>query len=163
VHNDKAFSLIELIVVISIFAILVAVASPSYKDYRTKTKILDGMMALDQLKKLSLEYYGLKGKFPTLKDIRKVNTDFATESLSWGDMGPDGWDGGDSKSAYVEVQFSTDTVPGQVAPRLALLAKVAGSAVAWTCYTYDTSDANVDYSISTKFLPAECSAYPVLK
>ena len=159
-HNDKAFSLIELIVVISMVAILVAVASPSYKDYRTRVKVLGGMVALDQLKKLSMEYYGITGNFPTLTNLRKVNTDFATDTLNWGDMGPSGWPGGDSKSPYVEVQFSTDTVPGQTAPRLALLATVIGSSVTWACYTYDTSDANVDYSLSPKFLPSECVVHP---
>lgn len=157
-NRVSAFSLIELMVVVAIISILAAVAVPSYKDYITRTKLTSGLMILDSLKTMATEYYSINGVFPTLSDLNKVNTDFSTNSVSWGDMGSSGWSGGDPSDAYVEVQFSSDVVPGQTAPRLALVASVSGSSVKWDCYTYAVSE--VDSSISTKFLPSNCSAYP---
>jgi type IV pilus assembly protein PilA len=154
----RAFSLVELMVVIAIISILAAVAVPSYKDYVTRSRLTSGMVILDTLKTLATEYYSINGSFPTLDDLNKTSTGFATESVSWGDMGPDGWTGGDAVSAYVEVQYNSDTVPGQTAPRLAFVATVNGNSVHWDCYTY--SAANVDSSISTKFLPPTCEQHP---
>jgi type IV pilus assembly protein PilA len=154
----KAFSLLELMVVVAIVGILAAVASPAYKDYITRTKLTGGLIILEDLKRLSTEYYSINGVFPALAELNKVNTDFATDTLNWGDMGPSGWTGGDNASPYVEVQFASDTVPGQTAPRLAYVATVNGSSVNWECYTYNVG--NIDSSISAKFLPQNCTVHP---
>lgn len=144
-------------VVIAIIAILAAIASPAYKDYVTRARLTAGLSILNNLKQISMEYYNLHGSFPSLADLNKVNTDFATDVLNWGDMGPNGWAGGDNTSPYVEVQYASDTVPGQTAPRLAYVATIVGSSVTWKCYTYDVT--NVDSSISSKFLPGECEVH----
>lgn len=154
----KAFSLIELMVVVAIISILAAVAVPSYKDYVVRTKLTNGLIILDNLKSIATEYYSINGVIPTLADLNKVGTNFSTNSVSWGDVAPDGWAGGDPDAGYVEVQFSSDVVPNQTAPRLALVATIEGNSLKWDCYTYSVSE--IDSSISTKFLPANCSAYP---
>jgi type IV pilus assembly protein PilA len=158
VHIQKAFSLIELMVVIAIVGILAAIASPSYKDYVTRTKLTSGLVIMESLKRISTEYYSINGVFPSLVDLNKVNTDFATDDINWGDMGPSGWAGGNAISPFVEIQYSSDSVPGQTAPRLAYVATVNGSSVNWSCYTYQISE--VDSSISPKFLPSGCEVHP---
>lgn len=158
IEKLKAFSLVELMVVIAIISILSVIALPSYKEYLTRSKLTAGLSILERLKSEATEYYSINGSFPTLSDIRKVNTDYATDSVNWGDMGPDGWTGGDAGAPYVEIQYASDTVPGQTAPRLAYIATVSGSSVRWECFTYNVSD--VDSSISTKFLPPNCEQHP---
>ncbi len=146
-------------VVIAIISILVAIASPSYKDYVTRAKLTKGLVIMESLKQIATEYYSINGTFPTLADLNKVSTDFATENIDWGDMAPDGWAGGDAVSPYVEIEYSSDTVPGQTASRLAYVATINGNSLQWNCYTYQTD--NVDSSISTKYLPSGCEVQPL--
>lgn len=62
----KSFSLIELLVVIAIVAILSAVASPLYKDYKTKATIGKYFkLANEVLVNKQKEYYDKNGGFPT--------------------------------------------------------------------------------------------------
>ncbi len=154
----QAFSLIELMVVIAIIAILAAVATPYYGDYIVRTKLNSGLIILEHLKKKAAEYYSIHGTFPSLTDVGAVTTDFATDIVDIGDMGASGWTGGDAVNPFVEIEYASDVVPGQTAPRLAFIASVNGSSVTWTCYTYQTSAA--DNSISTTFLPQNCSVHP---
>lgn len=157
----QAFSLIELMVVIAVIAILAAVATPYYGDYIVRTKLNSGLIILEHLKKKSAEYYSIHGTFPSLADIGAVNTDFATDIVDFGEMGPSGWGGGDSASPYVQIEYTSDVVPQQSAPRLAFIASVNGSSVTWACYTYQTSHLDAaDSSISTTFLPQNCTPHP---
>lgn len=85
----RAFSLIELMVVIAIVAILAAVAAPTYKTYTTKTRI---NTILDFSRKLSnqiFNVYETTGNWPTSMSwggytfsTAYPNTAFATPSLN---------------------------------------------------------------------------------
>ncbi len=66
---NKAFSLIELMVVIAIVGILSAVAVPSYKDYMARVKIVSAVSELQSLRNSVKEYYSKNGSFPTLTDL----------------------------------------------------------------------------------------------
>lgn len=154
----KAFSLIELLIVIAIVAILSALASPYYADYIVRSKLANGLVILENLKEQATEYYSINGAFPTLANLNKVNTDYATNLIDFADMGPNGWTGGDNTSPFVEIQYNSDVVPGQTAPRLAFIGTLNSSnSVEWACYTYAVT--NVDNSIDTKFLPQNCAVH----
>jgi prepilin-type N-terminal cleavage/methylation domain-containing protein len=64
-YHSKAFSLIELMVVIAIVAILTAVAVPSYKAYATKAKFSAARQFLDGFSNQVLKFYTANGAFPT--------------------------------------------------------------------------------------------------
>ncbi len=67
---DKAFSLIELMVVIAIVAILSAVSVPAYKDYVTKAKLTsDVVYFLDGLAQRSQVQFETTGQFATNDDL----------------------------------------------------------------------------------------------
>lgn len=65
----KAFSLIELMVVIAIVGILSAVAVPSYKNYILKAKIASVMPILGHYTNKSIENYTIKGVFANAEDV----------------------------------------------------------------------------------------------
>lgn len=81
-HMYKAFSLIELMVVIAIVAILSAVSIPAYKDYIERARLSKSMYFIDvQVDKASV-YYHINGEFSSFKEIGLptiVGNDFATE------------------------------------------------------------------------------------
>jgi len=157
IEDIKAFSLLELLITVAIIGVLMAFVLPYYQDYVIRSKLAAGKVILEDLTQQSTQYHNVNGVFPTLTDLKKLNTDFATDAISWGNMGSKGWTGGDSTVPYVEIQFNTDTIPGQVAPRLAFIATVSGKNVTWACYTYSVS--NVNSSINEKFLPPNCTVH----
>jgi type IV pilus assembly protein PilA len=153
----KAFSLIELMVVVAIVGVLSAVVTPYYRDYVVKSKLTNGLVVLETMKRTATEFYSINGYFPTLVDLELNSNGYAVEDVSWGDMGPDNWDGGNFTGPYVEVQFNSDVIDGQTAPRLAFVGTMNGSNIDWTCVTYEISQ--VDNSINTKYLPQNCTAF----
>lgn len=159
---SEAFSLIELMVVIAIVAILSVIALPSYRDYTTKAKMTAGLVILDRMKGMAAEYYSVNGSFPSLANLNKVSTDFATNTLASGNMNSTGWtgaaSGSDTTSPFVEITYNSDTIPNVAAPKLAYIATVNGSSVTWACYTYQASATT--NSINTKFLPQGCTVHP---
>lgn len=57
-ENKKAFSLIELMVVIVIIGVLAAIAIPSYRQYAVNAKLAEAYQGLDVLTQKELAFYG---------------------------------------------------------------------------------------------------------
>lgn len=66
---QKAFSLIELMVVIAIVGILSAVAVPSYKNYIERVELSNLMNSLNVVRDKMKQYYSLNGSWPTPDEI----------------------------------------------------------------------------------------------
>ena len=54
--NRRAFSLIELLIVVAIIAVLVGVATPYYQDYVKDTKLTKAKAELDIIKNALVKY-----------------------------------------------------------------------------------------------------------
>ncbi|NJO15050.1 MAG: prepilin-type N-terminal cleavage/methylation domain-containing protein [Thioploca sp.] len=58
------FTLIELMLVISIIGILAAVAIPAYQNYIKASKVAEGLVLVSSIEMAVADYYSYRGKFP---------------------------------------------------------------------------------------------------
>lgn len=63
-YIQKGFTLIELMIVVSIIGILTAVAIPAYQTYTTRAQVSESLFIVGELKSSIAEYYKHKGSFP---------------------------------------------------------------------------------------------------
>ena len=62
--NKKGFTLIEIMIVVTIVGILAAIAIPAYLDHTVKAKLTEVSSAMDALAQAALEYHAAAGFFP---------------------------------------------------------------------------------------------------
>ncbi|MCP5162147.1 MAG: pilin [Hahellaceae bacterium] len=62
--GGRGFTLIELMVVVSIIGILASIAMPAYLSYITRAQVVEAMVIADELKGQVKEFYKQKGTFP---------------------------------------------------------------------------------------------------
>lgn len=67
--SKKAFSLIELMVVIAIVSVLAAVAAPAYLSYILRAKVAAALQYTNVQLNESMNYYHQNGVFATVKDL----------------------------------------------------------------------------------------------
>lgn len=78
----RAFSLIELMVVIAIVALLAAVAVPAYKEYVLKARVMNWVQVLNSIQTKVLEYHQKNDAWPAnaqemgINDPNGVDTTF---------------------------------------------------------------------------------------
>jgi type IV pilus assembly protein PilA len=63
-YKEHGFTLIELMIVVSIISILASIAIPSYQNYTVRAQIAEAMMLAADLEKNIKEVYQAKGAFP---------------------------------------------------------------------------------------------------
>jgi len=63
--KTKGFTLIELMIVVSIIGILAAVAIPSYQTYIARAQVSEALIIANELKTSVKEFYKYKGRFPS--------------------------------------------------------------------------------------------------
>ena len=85
--NEKGFTLIELMLVVSTIGILAAIAIPAYNDYVQRAKYAEPLTLAEPLKDALVKYYERWGEFPSstqqagLGDLSGYRGEY-TESIS---------------------------------------------------------------------------------
>lgn len=62
--NNRGFTLIELMIVVSIIGILAAVALPAYQTYTTRAQVVESLVIVAELKNAVAEQRKYTGRFP---------------------------------------------------------------------------------------------------
>jgi type IV pilus assembly protein PilA len=80
--KQKGFTLIELMIVISIVGILAAVALPAYRDYTVRARITEPLALLGEAKTGMTEYYIANGVMPATAAAAGIRTIVGTTLVS---------------------------------------------------------------------------------
>ena len=153
-----AFSMVELMVVVTIIGIMTSIAIPYYGSYRIKAKVTEGLGVLDNLKQISVDFYNQNAALPTsLADLNVNASAYTTPNISSVNV---------TATGVIQVLFSvasgvpcltctgasgaTTSATLNLIPTAPTLGASTGttSVISWQCGSL---------SISPAYLPAGCS------
>lgn len=144
-YPSAGFTLIELMIVISIVAILVALAVPAYQEYGIRAKVTECMVAAAPAKLGVSEFRSTTGQWPVDMDAAALSGNGVSRYCS-------GFAAYDSAVGSFQINVNEAAVHpglGQVQPQLT--PQVTSSInIAWYCSRGGTSAAML------KYLPSTC-------
>ena len=140
-NKQQGFTLIELMIVMSIVGILTSTALPAYQDYVIRAQVAEGLTLSAPAKLAVTEYYQLTGTWPEnndeagLADKHDIIGQY-TEHMS-------------VKDNVIEIKYAYAANQAIHNERIELTGTANGSGrITWTCTPKDGFDA--------KYLPASC-------
>lgn len=144
-RRSGGFTLIELMIVISIIAILVALAIPAYQEYNTRAKVTECMVGAAPAKLAISEYMSTVGSWPPDMDVAALSSNNISKYCS-------GFAGYDPSVGSFQINVNELAVYptlGQIQPQLTPQV-TSVTTIAWRCSRGATAPALL------KYLPSTC-------
>lgn len=168
--NNKAFSLIELLVVVSIVAILAAIAFPVYTNYQKRAKVNASIQVAKYYINKAIEYRNKNGIFPTYAQILpRVDNSYITNgwmnvsnvndmlcAVGYGGLDLDQYP---QNRAVVQLRFKATSAPcttdlsNQNALNFVMYTDASGT-IRVSCGSWNTDSVNV---FPANLMPANCT------
>lgn len=143
--RSGGFTLIELMIVISIVAILVALAVPAYQEYSTRAKVTECMVSAAPAKLAVSEYRSTTGQWPPDMNVAALSDNGISRYCS-------GFDLYNPAVGSFQINVNETSIHpglGQIQPQLT--PQVTNSAnIAWRCSRGSTE------AQALKYLPSTC-------
>ncbi len=158
IFKQGGFTIVELMVVVTIIGILGALAIPAYLDYRTKAEVTDGIALIGNLKTAVAEFWNGNSAMPTSRGDLGLgpSTDTQGEFVSQVDV--------DSNGSLI-VTYGNEASPALAATTLIMAPYTDNdSNLTWICGTSPVpgglgqpGGAGVALTtVDAKFLPSSC-------
>jgi prepilin-type N-terminal cleavage/methylation domain-containing protein len=144
-RRSDGFTLIELMIVISIVAILVALAVPAYQEYTIRAKVTECMVGGAPAKLAVSEYRSTTGEWPPNMDVAALSSNGISQYCS-------GFAGYVALTGSFQINVNELAVHpglGQIQPQLTPQA-TSFATIAWRCSRGATAPALL------KYLPSTC-------
>lgn len=165
----KAFSLIELLIVIAIVAILAAIAVPVYQAHTLRVKIATALNGLNPILKDALVIYHRKGSFPA--SVTYKGTNLTTTPPNWFNVADSNMSqlfyfvSADGKGAFIAARLKNlSGIPGYVEngnyAAIILAFRDINGVLTTGCGRYDS--ANAIFYVPFTYLPGSCQCANVL-
>lgn len=145
IRRAGGFTLIELMIVISVIAILVALAVPAYQEYNTRAKVTECMVGAAPAKLAVSEYMSTTGQWPPSMEAAGLSSNGESRFCS-------GFDSYDPAVGSFQINVNEPAVfpsLGVIQPQLTPQA-TSVSTIAWRCSRGATGLTEV------KYLPSTC-------
>lgn len=148
--GDGGFTLVELMIAVSIIGILLSLAIPTYLDYAARAKVTEAIQMAAANKVQITEFYISNGGLPTSKAQSGVG-DVSTRYISSMDYEHEEGDDETNEKGRIVVTFSEHLAPDVTDTKLVVEAETqSGGLLSWSCRAADED------GIPERFLPANC-------
>jgi len=155
-NRQTGFTLLELMVVLSIIAILAAVGFPAYQDYATRAKMTEALSVLQGFKTKVTEYYILREAWPrNHKDLGYSSKGAIPVSNSKYVSALSCQAGIDCSQIAAQLNLTAVGITGATSSwGLFLIAEVNDEYINWTCSPGARGETSP--RIPIKYLPGSC-------
>jgi type IV pilus assembly protein PilA len=133
---SSGFTIIEVMIVVTIIAVLLAIVVPSYQNYATRAKVAEGFALVGPIKHVVGEYYADNGGFPSSNAEVDLEDALSIHGSRVGSVEV-------TANGVVVVTYDDPTLAGET---VTLTPTAAGMGVRWTCSS----------SLPPALLPSSC-------
>ncbi len=138
--TQRGFTIIELMIVVSIIGVITTIALPIYTNYTTRAKVAEALTLLERLKNPMVKYYNTWNKWPSVDDVGGKTAGRYTRIIISGEINSDLF--------YVEATMKSEELKDKQ-----LRMTYVPSTTDWDCTVESLAN-----PIEDKFLPTYCQA-----